>query len=90
MWPSKSWPGLLVKNLKTDTRLGEYVDKILRADVLNAVYFRRGLTCTLGLTNDLIDGGQLRAKPHLRKVKPNHVLKTVFGPRLATIYQVLA
>ena len=29
---------------------------------LNAVYFRRGLTCTLGLTNDLIDGGQPRAK----------------------------
>ena len=34
-----------------------------RADYLNAVYFRRGLTCTLGLANDLIDGGQPRAKP---------------------------
>ena len=32
------------------------------ANVLNTVYFRRGLTCTLGLTNDLIDGGQPRAK----------------------------
>ena len=30
---------------------------------------------TLGLTKDLIDGGQPRAKPHLRKAKPNHVLK---------------
>ena len=44
---------------------------LLRADFLNAVYFRRGLTCTLGLTNDLIDGGHPRAKPHLRKTKPN-------------------
>ena len=45
----------------------------------------------LGLTNDLIDGGQPRAKPHLRKVKSNHVLKTVFNPRLgmATVYQVV-
>ena len=34
----------------------------VRAGFLNAVYFRRGLTCTIGLTNDLIDGGQLRAK----------------------------
>ena len=33
-----------------------------RADILNAVYFRRGLTCTVALTNDLIDGGQPRAK----------------------------
>ena len=53
------------------------------ADVLNAVYFRQGLTCTLGLTNNLIDGGQLRAKPHLCKAKANHALKTVFSPRLA-------
>ena len=30
----------------------------------NRVYFRRGLTRTLGVSNDLIDGGQLRAKPH--------------------------
>ena len=37
-------------------------DERLRADFLNAVYFRQGLTCTLGLTNDLIDGGQPRAK----------------------------
>ena len=44
---------------------------------------------TLGLTNDLIDSDQLRAKPHLHKVKANHVLKTVFSPWLATIYQVL-
>ena len=45
--------------------------------------------CTLGLTNDLIDGGQLRAKPRLRKAKPNHVYKTVFIPRLAAVYQVV-
>ena len=56
---------------------------------LNAVYFRQSLTCPLGLTSGLIDGGQPRAKPHLRKVKPNHVLKTVFSPRLATVYQVV-
>ena len=31
--------------------------------------------CTLVLTNDLIDCGQLRAKPRLCKVKPKHVLK---------------
>ena len=56
---------------------------------LNAVCFRRGLTCTLGLTNDLIDGRQPTAKPRLRKVKPNYLLKTVFIPRLATVYQVV-
>ena len=61
--------------------------KTYRADFFNAVYLRRSLTCTLGLTNNLIDGGQPRAKPHLRKAKPNHVLKIVFSPRLATIYQ---
>ena len=33
----------------------------LRVDFINAVYFR-GLTCTLGLSNDFIDGGQPRAK----------------------------
>ena len=33
-----------------------------KGQFLNAVYFRRGLTCALGLTNDLIDGGQPRAK----------------------------
>ena len=36
--------------------------KNVRADFLNADYFRRGLTCTTGLANDLIDGGQPRAK----------------------------
>ena len=35
--------------------------KNVRADFLNADYFRRGLTCTTGLANDLIDGGQPRA-----------------------------
>ena len=30
----------------------------LRVDLLIAVYFRRGLTCTLWLANDFIDGGQ--------------------------------
>ena len=49
------------------------------AEFLNAVYFRRGLTCTFGLTNDLIDGGQPRAEPHLRKAKPNHVFQPVFS-----------
>ena len=62
--------------------------KRLRVDFLNAVYVRRSLTCSLRLTNDLIDGGQPRAKPRLRKVKPNHVLRTVFSFRLATVYQV--
>ena len=33
-----------------------------RAVFLNAVYCRQGLTCTLGLTNDLIHSGQPRAK----------------------------
>ena len=32
---------------------------------------------------------QPRAKHHLRKAKPNHVLKTIFSPRLATVYQVV-
>ena len=35
--------------------------------------------CTLGLTNDLIDGGQSRAKPHLHKVKPDHFKKNVLA-----------
>ena len=39
-----------------------YMYQTLKADYLNAVYFRRGLMCTIGLTNDLIDGGQPRAK----------------------------
>ena len=43
----------------------------------------------LGLNSDSIDGGQPRAKPHLRKVKPNHVLKIVSSARLATVYQVV-
>ena len=47
--------------------------KTLRAYLfLNAVYFRQGLTCTLGLTNDLIDGGQPRAKLRLRPDKQYH------------------
>ena len=33
-----------------------------RDDFLKAVYLRRGLTCTIALANDLIDGGQPRAK----------------------------
>ena len=65
------------------------VGKKVRADFLNVVYFRRGLTCTIGLTNDLIDGGQPTAKLRLRKAKPSHVLKTVFSPRLATVYHVV-
>ena len=31
-----------------------------------------------GLSNNLIDGGQPRAKPYLCKVKLNHILKTMF------------
>ena len=54
----------------------------IRADSLNAVYFRGGLMCILGLTNDYQDNGQLRAKPYLHtcKVKPNHILKPIFSP----------
>ena len=40
----------------------------------------------IGLTNDLIDGGQGRAKPHLHKVKSNQVLKNVSSPQLVTVY----
>ena len=47
------------------------------------------LAPSLGLTSDLIDSGQPRAKPHLRKVKPNYVLKTILSPQLATVYQVV-
>ena len=36
--------------------------KTPRAEFLNAVYFRRGLTCTIGLANNLIGGEQPRAK----------------------------
>ena len=36
--------------------------KTLWANFCNAVNFKQGLMCTLGLTNHLIDGGQLRAK----------------------------
>ena len=52
-------------------------------DFLNAVYFRQGLACTLGLTNDLIDGGQPRAEPHLCKVKLNRIFKTIFPPLIS-------
>ena len=37
----------------------------------------------------MIDGGELRGKAHLGKVKPNHVLENLFSPRLATMYQVV-
>ena len=47
--------------------------------MLNAVYSRQSLIRILGLTNDLINGGQPRAKHHLHKVKLNHVLKPVFS-----------
>ena len=63
--------------------------QILWADFLNAVYFRRGPTCTFGLTNDLIDGGQPRAKPQLRKAKLYHVLKPGCSPGLTTVYYVV-
>ena len=41
-----------------------------------AGFLNAGLMCILGLTNNYQDGGQLRAKPHLHKAKPNHVLYT--------------
>ena len=47
----------------------EFTFETHRVEFLKAVYFRRGLKCILGLTNDLIDGGQPRAKPRLRKAK---------------------
>ena len=78
-----------MKYCVASTRFSTKTGEILRADFLNAVYFRRGLTCTLGLTNDLIDCDQPRAKLHLGKAKSNHVLKNVFIPRLFTIYQVV-
>ena len=69
--------------------LTENVAERFRANFLNAVHVRQSLTCTIGLANDLIDGGQPRAKPHLGKMKLNFVLKTVFSSRLATVYQVV-
>ena len=36
------------------------------ADFLNADYFRQGLMFTLGIINDLIDGGQPSAKMVLK------------------------
>ena len=47
--------------------------KTLGTIFLNAVYSRQGLTRTIGLINILIDGGQPRAKPHLRRAKPHHI-----------------
>ena len=63
--------------------------KTFRTYFLNVIYVRRGLTCTFGLTNDFIDGGQPSAKPHLHKAKPNRVIKTVFISLLATAYRVV-
>ena len=57
---------------------------------LNAVNFRRGLTCALWLPNALTEAVANRGlKPVYVKVKPNHVLKTVSSPRLAAVYQVI-
>ena len=42
----------------------------------HTVYFRQGLVHTLGLTNDVIDGGQPRAKPLL--CKANSHLRNCF------------
>ena len=39
-----------------------YIQWTLGADVLNAVYITQGLMCTIGLANELIDGGQPSAK----------------------------
>ena len=43
-----------------DTWCALHLTQTCRADFLKAVYFRRSLMCSLGLTNDLIDGGQPR------------------------------
>ena len=67
--------------------IGRCPNKILtsaRTEFLNAVYFRQGLTCTLGLTKNLVDGGQPRAKPHLGKVKPRNPTTTTTTPRNST------
>ena len=43
-------------------KLCENESQTLRADFFNGVYFSRDLTCNLGLTNNLIDGSQPKAK----------------------------
>ena len=50
-----------------------------------SLHFRRSPTCAPGLTNNLIDGGQPRAKPHLRKAKPNHVLALGWPPSIKSL-----
>ena len=47
----------IVRSYKTDLCIRFVQTETQRADFLHAVYFRQGLTCTIGLTNDLIDGG---------------------------------
>ena len=47
------------------------------ADLLNAVYFRR--SSVYSWINQRLDG----------RAKPRHVLKNVYRPRLATVYQVV-
>ena len=47
-----------------------------------------GLTCTLGITNDLIDGGQPRAKNGFKMWFWLYFTETWSSPRLATVYQV--
>ena len=53
--------------LYRDTRMNTLGTCRAFGPILNAIYFRRGLMCTLGLTNDLIDGDQPRAKTQFLK-----------------------
>ena len=46
----------------TGVNVFQNVCKTHRAGYLNVVYFGQGLMCTIGLMNNLIDGGQPRAK----------------------------
>ena len=55
------WSARHITQVQCTTKSVEIM-KYLRTDILNAVYFRRRVTCTLGLTNDLVDSGQPRAK----------------------------
>ena len=70
--------GLLLNTvtLLTKTQWADFLNSLFLDEVINVYSW----------ANDLIDGGQPRAKPHLRKAKPNHVLKTGFSPRLATVF----
>ena len=69
---------------KEKTRGTNGRERLLWPTFVNAVHFRRGLTCTLGLTKDLIDGGQPRVKP-LCKAKPNLLLAFGWPPSIKSL-----